>query len=199
MARAGARSAAIGIALFALVLVSCSEDDGPSAVVPSSAFPDDTAATGGSGPTATAPLPTGPTGIVPTGASGDASFAGQAAVNLTGDVRTSKVLPELASSVYGPPPAAMAIVWTARGADATTLGIGGLTFRGTRPTAATLTLTLSVTNEGRFSSFASSAGECSITIGVASAAELSGAFTCSDLVGADGEVVDATGSFSARA
>jgi hypothetical protein len=45
--------------------------------------------------------------------------------------------------------------------------------------------------------FISSAGECTITIGLASAERISGAFTCTDLSGGS-NVVDVTGSFNAQ-
>jgi len=92
----------------------------------------------------------------------------------------------------------MAVVWTAGGTDSTTLALGGLSFTGTQPTAATLSLTLNVQTGGRIFTFTSVAGECSVTIGLASADQLSGAFACSDLAGTDGAVVDASGSFAAR-
>jgi hypothetical protein len=117
---------------------------------------------------------------------------------VTGDVQATKALTSLVSSVYSPPPGGMAIVWTAGGTDATTFGLGGLSFTGTQPTTPTLSLTLTVQTAGQFSSFVSTAGECTVTIGVAGADQIAGVFTCSGLVGSDGEVVDASGSFAAQ-
>jgi hypothetical protein len=199
MRRPGIRA----LAAFAVVgsaLAACSDDEGPSALLPSSAFPVDTGAvpplTG-----ATGTIPTGPTGVLPstpTGGSTGTLASGQAAVTVNGDVRASKTMSNLFAGVYAAPPGGMAVVWTAGGSDATTLGLGGLSFTGTQPTAATLSLTLTVQTSGEISSFVSTAGECSVTIGLASASELSGAFTCSGLVGSAGEVVDASGSFAAQ-
>ena len=41
-------------------------------------------------------------------------------------------------------------------------------------------------------------GACGITIGLASADQISGAFTCTDLSGGSNAVVDVTGSFNAQ-
>src|SRR3990172_1816881 len=98
-----------------------------------------------------------------------------------GEVRGRKTMTNLVAGVYAAPPGGMAVVWTAGGTDATTLGLGGLSFTGTRPTAPTLSLTLTVQTNAAISSFVSTAGECSMTIGLASANQLSGGFTCSDL------------------
>lgn len=196
------------LALAAVALTACSEDEAPPPVIPSSAFPDDTGAlpatTGATGSTGTT-TPTGPTqatGALPTGATGVPTTgnltSGQAAVSVSGDVNASKTMSKLFAGVYAPPPGGMAVVWTAGGADSTTLALGGLSFTGTQPTAATLSLTLNVQTGGRIFTFTSVAGECSVTIGVASASELSGAFTCSDLTGSGGEVVDTSGSFAAQ-
>jgi len=211
MARPGTRATALsGALVLALGLGACSKDDQPSPPAPSSAFPNDTGAlpsvpavTGAtaSGGTPTGATATGPTGIVPTTPPGSAAGnlgTGRAAITVTGDVRASKALPNLVSAVYAPPPGGMAIVWTAGGADATTLGLGGLSFTGAQPTAPTLSLTLTVQTEGAIASFVSTAGECIVTISAAAAGLLSGRFDCSGLVGSAGEVVDASGSFSGR-
>ena len=211
MRRAGVRALTV-LAVVGSALAACSESEGPSSLLPSSAFPDDTGAvppltgpTGATGGTA----PTGTTGTIPTGASGGlppippggstgSVSTGQAAVTVSGDVRASKTMTNLVAGVYAAPPGGIAVVWTASGTDATTLGLGGLSFTGTRPTAPTLSLTLTVQTNAGISSFVSTAGECSVTIGLASENELSGAFTCSDLAGSSGEVVDASGSFAAQ-
>jgi hypothetical protein len=207
----GLAAALAAVATFALA--ACSEEGSPSGLLPSSAFPQETGSlqtpppttgpTGGTGstPTGTTGLPTGSTGVLPTtspGAGTGELVAGQAALTVTGDVRATKALASLASSVYSPPPGGMAIVWTAGGTDATTLGLGGLSFTGTQPTAPTLSLTLTVQTAGQISSFVSTAGECTVSIGVAGTDQIAGVFTCSGLVGSDGEVVDASGSFAAQ-
>jgi hypothetical protein len=195
--------AAVLTAVATLALAACSDDLVPPQPLPSSAFPQDTgslpsppttAPTGGTGETPTGPTgpASGPTGIPPTISPGPGTgtlVAGQAAVSVAGDVQATKALASLVSSVYSPPPGGMAIVWTAGGTDATTFGLGGLSFTGSQPTAPTLSLTLTVQTEGRISSFVSTAGECTVTIGV---------FTCSGLVGSGGEVVDVSGSFAAQ-
>jgi hypothetical protein len=204
----GLAAALAVIATFALA--ACSEDLVPPQPLPSSAFPEDsgslppaTGPSGGTGPapTGTTGTATGVTGVLPTtspGAGTGELVAGQAALTVTGDVRATKALASLVSSVYSPPPGGMAIVWTAGGTDATTLGLGGLSFTGTQPTAPTLSLTLTVQTAGQISSFVSTAGECTVSIGVAGADQIAGVFTCSGLVGSDGEVVDASGSFAAQ-
>ncbi|HKE54644.1 MAG TPA: hypothetical protein VKC55_07730 [Actinomycetota bacterium] len=190
--------------VFAAALASCS-NDGPAPVVePTSAFratgstgaqaPTGSTSTGSSGPThATAGIPTG----TQAGGGPGRLEKGQAAFTVTGDLRTSAALPNLVSAAYAPPPGVLAIVWAAGGADPSNLGLGGFSFTGTEPTSLTLTLTLTVQAKGAIATFVSSAGECRVTIGQASADRLSGAFTCSNL--SDGStVVDLTGSFNAQ-
>jgi hypothetical protein len=198
-------AAVVLLAVALLALAACSEDAEPSVVLPSSAFPGDTGAGAPIGAT-TAPA-TGPTAAIPTGPTGQPSgplngdgalSTGRAAVDVTGDVDASKTLPTLFAGSFAPPPGGMAVVWVAGGTDATTLGLGGLSFTGTQPTAPTLSLTLTVQAGEGIVSFVSTAGECSITIGRATASAMSGAFVCSNLSSPDGRVVDASGSFAAR-
>jgi hypothetical protein len=188
---------AIGCAAL-LVLAGCSSDDGPSVILPSSAFPIDTGSPIPPGTGATGSVPTGPTGIS-TGSTGDkGSLAGgQAAVTTTGDVRASQAMTDLISSVYSAPPGGMALVWTAGGTNASTLGLGGLSFTGTQPTSPSLSLTLVVQTQDGIFSFDSLAGECVVTIGVATQDRIAGAFTCSGLRADGGEIVGASGSFTA--
>ena len=191
------RSVVIAALLAPVALASaCSEDDPPSVVQPSSAF-GETGSPGATGgptgstgePPSVPPLPTGSTGEVSDGA---------AALSVSGDIVASKAVGNLVSSVYAPPPGGMALVWTAGGTDATTIGLGGLSFTGSQRTSPTLSLTLTVQTEDEIASFRSLDGECSITIGAAGADQVSGTFTCTDLVGDGGQVIDATGSFDAR-
>lgn len=178
---------------------SCSEDEPPSTVEPSSAFGEtgETGATGATGgqngstgePPSVPPLPTGSTGEVSEGA---------AALSMSGDIVASKAVGNLVSSVYAPPPGGMALVWTAGGTDATTIGLGGLSFTGSQRTSPTLSLTLTVQTDEDIASFQSMHGECSITIGAAGANQISGTFTCTDLEGNGGQLIDATGSFDAQ-
>ena len=181
------------------LLGACSTDDATPVVEPTSAFQPTgstgaTAATGPSGATAT-------TGNLPTATAGAATgkvSSGQAAFTLTGDIRTSKTLGDLVSTVYAPPPGGMALVWTAGGNDATTVGLGGISFTGTQPTSPSLSLTITVQDEGAITAFISSAGECTVTIGLASGDQISGAFNCTGLSAGSNVVVDATGSFNAQ-
>ena len=177
-------------------LGACSKDEPTPVVEPTSAF-QPTGSTGATGPSGA----TGTTGNLPTATAGAATgkvSSGQAAFTLTGDIRTSKTLGNLVSTVYAPPPGGMALVWTAGGTDATTVGLGGISFTGTQPTSPSLSLTITVQDEGAITAFISSAGECTVTIGLASGNQISGAFNCTDLSAGADATVDATGSFDAQ-
>ena len=178
-------------------LGACSKDEPTTVVEPTSAFQP----TGATGPTAETSAATGTTGSLPTTTAGVATgkvSSGQAAFTLTGDIRTSKTLANLVSTVYAPPPGGMALVWTAGGNDATTVGLGGISFTGTEPTSPSLSLTITVQDKGAITAFISSAGECTVTIGLASGSQISGAFNCTGLSAGSNVVVDATGSFNAQ-
>lgn len=178
-------------------LGACSKDEPTTVVEPTSAFQP----TGATGPTAETSAVTGTTSSLPTTTAGVATgkvSSGQAAFTLTGDIRTSKTLANLVSTVYAPPPGGMALVWTAGGNDATTVGLGGISFTGTEPTSPSLSLTITVQDKGAITAFISSAGECTVTIGLASGSQISGAFNCTGLSAGSNVVVDATGSFNAQ-
>ena len=165
--------------------------------VPAEGSTGSTAATGSTGTTGE----TGGIEDLPTTSPGSATgniSSGQAAFTVTGGIRTSKALTDLVSTVYAPPPGAMALMWTAGGTDAITVGVGGVSFTGTQPTSPSLSLTITVQRENAITTLISSAGECRITIGLASADQISGAFTCTDLSGGSNAVVDVTGSFNAQ-
>ena len=188
--------APIAFLLSLAFLCACTKYEPTPVVEPTSAFRPTgaTAATGLSGATGT-------TGNLPTATAGAATgkvSSGQAAFTLTGDIRTSKTLGDLVSTVYAPPPGGMALVWTAGGNDATTVGLGGISFTGTQPTSPSLSLTITVQDEGAITAFISSAGECTVTIGLASGDQISGAFNCTGLSAGSNVVVDATGSFNAQ-
>lgn len=189
----------------AAVLASCSNDEPAPVIQPTSAFKPtgSTGRTAPAGPTSTGSNgPTGGTAGLPTGSQGDGGRpgtleSGQAAFSVTGDIKTSPALPNLVSGAYAPPPGVLAIVWAAGGADASNIGLGGLSFIGTRPTSPTLTLTVTVQDKGTIATLISSAGECNVTIGQATANRVSGAFSCANL--SDGSSkVNLTGSFSAQ-
>jgi len=191
--------APIALLLPLALLSACSKDEPAPVVEPTSAFQPtgSTGATAATGPTAA----TGTTGNLPTTTAGAATgkvSSGQAAFTLTGDIRTSKALGDLVSTVYAPPPGGMALVWTAGGNDATTVGLGGISFTGTQPTSPSLSLTITVQDKGAITAFISSAGECTVTIGLASGSQISGAFNCADLSAGPNATVDATGSFNAQ-
>jgi len=188
--------APIALLLPLAFLGACSEDEPTPIVEPTSAF-QPTGATPATGPTAG----TGPTGSLPTTSPGAATgkvSSGEAAFTLTGDIDTSKALGDLVSTVYAPPPGGMALVWTAGGNDATTVGLGGISFTGTQPTSPSLSLSITVQDRGAITAFISSAGECTVTIGLASGDQISGAFNCTSLSAGPGATVDATGSFNAQ-
>ena len=178
-------------------LGACSKDEPTTVVEPTSAFQP----TGATGPTAETSAARGTTSSLPTTTAGVATgkvSSGQAAFTLTGDIRTSKTLANLVSTVYAPPPGGMALVWTAGGNDETTVGLGGMSFTGTEPTSPSLSLTITVQDKGAITAFISSTGECTVTIGLASGSQISGAFNCTGLSAGSNVVVDATGSFNAQ-
>jgi len=189
--------APMGLLLPLAFLGACSKDEPTTVVEPTSAFQP----TGATRPTAETGGATGTTGELPTTTAGVTTrkvSSGQAAFTLTGDIRTSKTLANLVSTVYAPPPGGMALVWTAGGNDATTVGLGGISFTGTEPTSPSLSLTITVQDKGAITAFISSAGECTVTIGLASGSQISGAFNCTGLSAGSNVVVDATGSFNAQ-
>ena len=194
----------IVLLVVAAVLASCSNDEPAPVIEPTSAFQPtgSTGQTAPTGPTSTGSNgATGVTAGLPTGDIGGGGRGklktGQAALSVTGDIKTSAALPNLVAGAYAPPPGVLALVWAAGGADASNIGLGGLSFTGTKPTSPTLTLTVTVQDKGTIATFISSAGECSVTIGQATAKSVSGAFTCTNL--SDGSnTVNLTGSFSAQ-
>src|SRR3990172_8096304 len=134
------RCTLIALVASCTLLAACSEGEASPSVPPSSAFP----ATGVTGPVTGSTSATGVTGVLPTTspAEGTGNLSqGEATLSVTGDVRANAVLPTLISSIYTTPPGGMSIVWTAGGTDASTLGIGGLSFVGSKATAPTLILT----------------------------------------------------------
>ena len=184
------RGVRITIAALALVALgaACTEEARPSAS-PSSQFPSET------------PAPaTGETAELPTTspAAGTGSLtSGEVTIRVSGDVDVDTTLTQLITAVFAPPPGGLALVWTAGGHDASTVGIGGVSFTGTMPTSPTLSLTLVAQTPEGISTFSSTDGECEVTMDVAANDEVSGGFDCRDLVGGSGEVVDVSASFEA--
>ncbi len=184
------------LSLVAIVLLSaCASSDEAPPRGPTSAFPSGTTSplTGPTGTTGSAsPLPTSSPGA----GTGDLS-GGLAEFELSGGIQTRKTLPVLVTAVYTPPPGGLAMVWTAGGADASTLGIGGQSFTGTRTTSPTLTISLTAQAGGRILTFLSMDGECAVTIDVARPGELAGSVRCDELTSDQGVAVAATVSFEA--
>lgn len=190
------RSTIVVISLVALValvaLAACSDDEVGPLPQPSSQLPSETPAA----PTG----PTGATGKLPTTspAAGTGNLSsGEVTLRVAGDVEAEKTLTQLITAVFTPPPGGLALVWTAGGADASTVGIGGPSFAGTQATSPALSLTLVVQTQDGISSFLSSDGECDITIDVATERGLAGGFACIGLDNPAGQVVDVSASFEA--
>jgi hypothetical protein len=201
--RTPVKTLAVGLAVISLAS-ACSKGTG-SAASPSSAFPSGSPhATGGNG------IPSGVIGGVPTGALGSGGVlpsaspgagtgnisSGQVTFTVSGDIHAQTTLTELISAVYSPPPGGMALVWTAGGSDPETVGLGGLSFVGTRPTSPTLILSL-VAIGNTSASFTSTDGECTVTVDTALPTNIAGSFVCKGLKTTSGAVVDVSGTFRA--
>jgi hypothetical protein len=182
----------LAVLAVSMLAAGCSKaEDGPIAS-PSSAFPSATGATGASGGSGSTGLPAGSPGAA-TGQLSDGSVT----IALTGDLAFERTLERLISTVYEPPPGALVLVWTAGGTNATTLGIGGASFTGTRPTSTSLTFNLVVQAPDGVATFQSMDGECQITVDEATRDRIAGSYRCPALSSTDGQVVDARGSFRA--
>lgn len=189
----------VPLALVALVaLAACSEAPIAPTASPSSAFGAETP-TGPSGAATTGPAASGSTGL-PTTSPGIATgtlTSGEVTYRVSGDLEVHGTLSTLVTAAYAPPPGGFAIVWQAGGTDPSVIGLGGGSFVGTRPTAPSLSLSLTAVTAEGLASFLSMNGECDVSIDVATEDELSGGFTCSGLTAATGETVDVSASFSA--
>jgi len=173
------------VAFAVATLSACSNDEVPRVDAPSVATPTSPAAS----PTAGTPTSTpGGTGKL---------TSGSVTIQLSGDVELERTLETLVNTFYTPPPGGLTIVWTAGDENATTVGLGGSTFTGTRETSQTLSVSVVAQTSDGIARFVSTAGECRITIDIADADEFSGTFRCVDLVATSGEVVDASASFVA--
>jgi hypothetical protein len=193
------------VAALALMSLAGACSSAGAGVSPTSAFPSGTGQpTGGNG------IPSGVIGGMPTGALGSGGIlpstspgagtgnisSGQIAVQVSGDIDTQTTLTQLISAVYSAPPGGMALVWTAGGTNPSTVGLGGTSFVGTRPTSPTLILTLVAIGDAS-ESFTSIDGECMVTIDTAGPTDVAGSFTCQALKSTSGAVVDVTGTFQA--
>jgi hypothetical protein len=195
----------LGVGLVLISLAgACSKGTG-SATSPSSSFPSGTPQ-----PTGGNEIPSGVIGGVPAGALGSGGVlpsaspgagtgnisSGQVAFTVSGDIEAQTRLTQLISAVYSPPPGGMALVWTAGGSDPETVGLGGASFVGTRPTSATLILSL-VAIGNTSASFTSTDGECTVTVDTAGPTNIAGSFACKGLQTTSGAVVDVSGTFRA--
>jgi hypothetical protein len=120
----------LALVVVAVLGAACSEDEGTGPLpTPSSACPSDPA--GPTGPSATGLDGVtggagGQTGGLPTTSPALATGTlteGELRYELTGSVQLHKTLPVLVTAVYTPPPGGFAIVWTAGGSDASTVGL----------------------------------------------------------------------------
>jgi hypothetical protein len=201
---------ALGIGLLATLGTACDDEPAPPPF-PSSAFPSPTSAatgptgpsgltgltglTGGTGPTDTL---SGPTGALPSPSTGSGTLTqGRATIRFTGDVQARATLTNLLTGVVSPPPGGFAVVWTAGGTNATTLGLGGGTAIGTQPTSPTLVLSLVAQTDAGVFSWTSIEGECDVTIATATATRFAGSLTCDGLASGDDTVVDVSATFQA--
>ena len=208
----------IGLVVLATasLAVACSQDDEapPSSALVSgttgtaTGSVDTTGATGrtgdagASGSTGEAGA-SGSTGGLPTTSPGSATGhvnGGTVSFKITGDIKVRRTLDQMVSTVYEQPPGgSLVLVWTAGESNVTTVGIGGASFTGTMPTSPTLTLTLVVQTSAGIAAFQSHAGECEITIDVATKTQIAGTLRCTEFAGATGQVVNVSGSFQAEA
>jgi len=186
----------LALAILATIVASCDGGDPAPPASPTSAFPSVTPSAGGpTGVTAS-----GPTGSLPSPAPDDVAGTlteGTLDLRIAGDVELETSLPRLISGVASAPAGGFAVVWSGAGMDATTVGIGGGSFRGTQTTAPTLVLTITAQTPEGLSTWVSSAGECVVTLEDAGPDRFAGSFTCGGLASSVGEVVEASGSFEA--
>ncbi|HET9725168.1 MAG TPA: hypothetical protein VFR44_15190 [Actinomycetota bacterium] len=184
----------LALAIVAALGAACSGSEPAAPASPTSAFRPTTsppAGTGVTGPTVTGGLPVDPGDI----AAGTLS-EGTLRLRITGATELTTELTRLLSGVASPPPGGFAVVWSAD-PDATTVGIGGGSFVGTRPTSATLVLSVTAQTSEGLSTWVSSAGECQVTLVAAGRARFAGSFSCADVTSNAGEVADVAGGFEA--
>jgi hypothetical protein len=195
---------ALGLALAGALGTACDDEPAPPPF-PSSAFPSPTnvvsgpsGGSGSSGATGPSGVVSGPTGALPSPGTGDGTLsAGRMSLRITGDVEVDATLTNLLSGVVSPPPGGFAVVWTAGGMDATTVGLGGAAEVGIQPTSPTLVLSLVAQGDGGLHSWTSTEGECDVTLTTVTTARFAGSLTCDDLASTDGAVVDVSATFQA--
>jgi hypothetical protein len=185
----------LALAIGAALGAACDGSDPVAPTSPTSAFRATTSPsrpTGATGPTATGGLPVPDPGDVAAGTLSEGTLR----LQIAGAVELTAGLARLLSGVASPPPGGFAVVWSAD-ADATTVGIGGGSFVGTRPTSPTLVLSVTAQTSEGLSTWISSDGGCDVTLEEASRARFAGSFACEDIASTAGEVADVSGVFEA--
>jgi hypothetical protein len=173
-------------AFLAVLTIACSATGigyGPS-VSPS---PRD----GSSSPTVVSPSPTGSPGPA------SALVAGAATLSLSGEISMDVPFASVSlPAVWAPPPAPMDITW--EGPSTQELRLSGTSFVSRAETSTDRALSFTITGPDGPVVFASTAGECSVTITPALPDNMGGVFTCTLLTDVEGvTTVDARGVFSA--
>jgi hypothetical protein len=175
--------------LTVVLTVACSTTGvghGPSVSPPP---PDDVSPP----PTASPGSPT------PTGSPGPASGldTGAATLSLAGDLTMNVPFASITiPAVWAPPPAPMDITW--QGASTERLRLSGTSFVSRAETSPDHALSFTVIGPDGPVVFASTAGECSVTITPALPDNMGGVFTCTLLTDVDGvATVGARGVFTA--
>jgi hypothetical protein len=141
-------------------------------------------------------------GDIPTSSPGAATGTvskGSASLQVSGGVKAHVTFSTLSGvAFYSPPPGDMGLGFASTKDAADALSITGQSFLGTQPTSATLGMQIAVVVKGATTVFSSGNGECSVTIDTATATQLHGRFTCSNLRSTDGgTTANANGTFQA--
>jgi hypothetical protein len=182
----------LALAIVAALGAACDGSEPAAPVSPTSAFRPTTPPTDGTGPTLTGGLPVPDPGDVAAGTLTEGTLR----LEITGAVEVTAGLTRLLSGVASPPPGGFAVVWSAE-ADATTVGVGGGSFVGTRATSPTLVLSVTAQTSEGLSTWVSAGGECDVTLEEAGRTRFTGSFACEDLPSTAGEVADVSGVFEA--
>ncbi|HEX5950286.1 MAG TPA: hypothetical protein VFZ96_04745 [Actinomycetota bacterium] len=182
----------LALAIVAALGAACDGSDPSVPASPTSGFRPTTSPTDETGPSVTGGLPVPDPGDVGSGSLTEGTLRLQVA----GGVEATAGLTRLLSGVAAPPPGGFAVVWSAD-VDATTVGIGGGSFVGTRPTSPTLVLSVTAQTAEGLSTWVSAGGECDVTLEEASRTRFAGSFACEDLASTAGEVADVSGVFEA--
>lgn len=182
----------LALAIVAALGAACDDSQPAAPASPTSAFRPTSSPTGPSGPAVTGGLPVPDPGDVAAGTLTEGTLR----LEVAGAVELAAGLTRLLSGVASPPPGGFAVVWSTE-ADATTVGIGGGSFVGTRETSPTLVLSVTAQTSEGLSTWVSAGGECAVTLEDASRTRFAGSFACEDLASTAGEVADVSGAFEA--